>query len=81
MPEAPPDDTTPPPDATCGRMIVTLRLNASNRPVPTVEFDPPGLFTAGFIYNHLTYFTTEAERAQAKVRHENARLAREGATA
>jgi hypothetical protein len=58
-------------------MIITLTPNGSSRPVPTVEFDPPGIFTPGLLHDNLAYFAQEVERAQAKVRHENARIARE----
>lgn len=70
----PPSAHTPP---NAGRMIVTLTPNGTSRPLPTVTFDPVGMFTPGLLNDHLVHFAQEVERAQAKVRHENDRIARE----
>lgn len=62
----------PPDPSPAGRMIVDLTLNDSGRPIASVSFDPPGLFTAGFLHSNLMLFIQQLERAQSKVRHEQA---------
>ena len=65
MPDASSDA---PPSA--GRMIVTLTPNGTSRPIPTVEFDPVGMFTPGLIHDNLMLLAHAVERAQAKVRYD-----------
>ena len=65
-----PDTTT---SAVVGRMIVTLTLNASNKPIPSVEFDPPGLFTPGILNHNTMLFIQRLQQEQAKVRHATVR--------
>lgn len=62
---------------TCGTMTITLRDNGTSAPLPVVTFSPVGKFTGGLMERYLTLFAQEIERAQAKVRHEQARAEKE----
>lgn len=56
----------------CGRMTITLIDNGTSLPVPLVTFDPVGRFTERMMEHYLTMFAQEIQRAQAKVRYEQA---------
>lgn len=69
---APSADTSPMPASPLGVMIITLQDNGTSMPVPSVSFAPVGRFTGAIMERYLTLFAQEIERAQAKVRYEQA---------
>src|SRR5689334_8854603 len=58
--------------ANCGQMTITLIDNGTSLPVPFVTFNPVGRFTERMMEHYLTMFAQEIQRAQAKVRYEQA---------
>lgn len=62
------------PGSNVGRMTITLTSNGTGRPIPSVSFDPVGLFTPGLLGDHLQTFAAAVEHAQAAERNRRRRL-------